>query len=149
MRRSTAARPRQPVSEPTWAHGASGGGGVPEHVTPQGGGATTGNSPSGDTGSSAPGSGNSGTGNSNGGTGSGSTGGSSASLAELTSLLPTGSLPTSALPTSALPLDQLSASSVDKTLNHLVPGVPGNVSTGVAKAKSTVSGLLNEVAGLL
>jgi hypothetical protein len=164
----TAVRPRQPAPEPTWAHGATVTGGVPEYETPQGG--ATGDSPSNGAGSSASGGGG---GGSNGGSGSGSHGnsggggGGGGSLTELTSLLPGGplstgslstgslttgsltSLPTGSLPAGRLPLDRLSASSVEKTLDQVAPGVPGSLSTDFGKAKSTVSGLLNEVAGLL
>lgn len=134
---ATAVRPRQQVQEPTWAHGATVGG-VPAHVRPQG--AATGDAPSNGTGSSASGGGNGGSSASGDGNGNGNSG----NLTELTDLLPT-----SQLPTGSLPLDQLNASSVDKTLNQVAPGVPGNLSTGLGKAKSTLSGLLNEVAGLL
>lgn len=135
---ATGVRPRQQVQEPTWAHGATVGG-VPGHVRPQGG--ATSNSPSTGAGSSTSG-GNTG-GNSNSGNdnsdGNSGIGGGSGKLTELTGLLPA----------SSLPLDQLNASSVDKTLNQVAPGVPGNVSTGLGQAKSTISGLLNQVAGLL
>ena len=127
---ATGVRPRQQVQEPTWAHGATVGG-VPEHVRPQGG--ATSNSPSTAAGSSASG------GNPGSSSNSSITGGGSGNLTELTGLLPA----------SSLPLDQLNASSVDKTLNQVAPGVPGNVSTGLDQAKSTLSGLLNQVAGLL
>ena len=132
---ATGVRPRQQVQEPTWAHGATVGG-VPEHVRPQGG--ATSNSPSTAAGSSASG-GNTGSISNSGNGNSGITDGGSGNLTDLTGLLPA----------SSLPLDQLNASEVDKTLNQVAPGVPGNVSTGLGQAKSTLSGLLNQVAGLL
>ena len=137
---ATAVRPGRQIQEPTWAHGATGGG-VPEHATPQGG--ATSNSPSTGAGSSISG-GNVGSNSNSGNSGNSSNGiigiiGVSGNLTGLTGLLPA----------SSLPLDQLNASSVDKTLNQVAPGVPGNVSTGLGQAKSTISGLLNEVAGLL
>lgn len=123
----TAPRPGQAAAEPTWAHGATGAN-LPEHQTPQGT-ATSAASP---TGAASPASSGGNTANNTGGAGSGS-------LGTVNGLLPTG----------RLPLDQLSASSVDTTLNQVAPGVPGNLSSGLGKAKSTVAGLLAEVAGLL
>lgn len=127
---ATAVRPRQAAPEPTWAHGATVGK-VPGHQTPQG--AATGATQPSSTVSPASSGGNGGSGN----TGGSGTGGGS--LGTVTGLLPTGQLP----------LDQLSSSSVDTTLNQVAPGVSGNLTSGFGRAKSTVSGLLTEVAGLL
>ena len=123
---ATAVRPRQAPSEPTWTHGATVGT-VPEHPMPQG------------TATSAPASNSAASPTSHGG--GGNTGGSGGigNLGTVTGLLPTGQLP----------LDQLGTSSVNTTLNQVAPGVSGNLSGGLGKAKSTVAGLLSEVAGLL
>ncbi|SRR5579884_236872 len=123
----TAPRPRQAAPEPTWAHGVTVGK-MPGHQTPQGAASNATQSSSTASPASSGGSGN-----------TGSSGTGSGSLGTVTGLLPTGQLP----------LDQLSTSSVDNTLNQVAPGVSGNLSSGFGKAKSTVAGLLNEVAGLL
>ena len=126
---AAAARPRQAAPEPTWAHGAAVGN-RPEQQTPQGA-ATSAASSNGTASPTSSG----GTTNNTGGIG-GIGGGS---LGTVSGLLPTG----------RLPLDQLSASSVNSTLNQVAPGVSGNLSSGLGNAKSTVAGLLAEVAGLL
>lgn len=120
-----AARPRQPAPEPTWAHGAAVGN-RPEQQTPQGAATSAASS----NGTVSPTSSGGNTANDTGGIG-GIGGGS---LGTVSGLLPTG---------------QLSASSVNGTLNQVAPGVSGNLSSGLGKAKSTVAGVLAEVAGLL